>query len=598
MSTRKYEPRSLTISSLLNWVKSGEIAIPEIQRPFVWDTTKVRNLLDSLFQDYPIGYLIVWKSPDVHLRDGSRSEGKKILIDGQQRITALMAALLGQEVVTKDYRVLRIKIAFNPQRRSFEVANPAIEKDVSWISDVSVLFDPSIRRRQFVNEYCARNPGTIPDDIDDAIDALVNITTNPIGIIELDSSLDIETVTDIFIRVNSEGVPLSQADFAMSKIAVNERYDGLHLRKAIDYFCHMAASPSFHDTIRTNDTAFAQTEYFRRMAWLRSENDDLYDPSYNDMLRVAFTSEFRRGRLQDLVALLSGRNFETRQYEDEIVADTFTRLRNGVLNFMNDTHFNRFIMIIRSAGFVDASLIGSQMSLNFAYMLYLTLRNQGVANADIERHVRRWFVMSMLTGRYSGSPESTIDFDIRQIDSIGIDTYAETTLSSQLPLAFWQAALPQAMETSSANSPYFNVFRAAQVKLNDKGFLSRDITVRELIEHRSDVHHIFPRDLLKRAGMSRGQYNQIANYAVAQSEINIQIGNRAPQEYLQHLVEQVNGGTLRYGSITNGAELDENLTTHCIPVDLVHMSVQDYADFLGARRVLMAERIRQYFEML
>ncbi len=595
---RKYEPRSLTIDSLLGWVKSGEMAIPEIQRPFVWDTTQVRNLLDSLFQDYPVGYLITWKSPDVKLKDGSRSEGKKILIDGQQRITALMAALLGYSVVTKDYRRIRIKIAFNPQKRSFEVANSAIEKDVSWIPDIAVLFDPQTKRRKFVDDYCARNPGTDADEIDNSITAVVNITTNPIGIIELDSSLDIETVTEIFIRVNSAGVPLSQADFAMSKIAVNETYGGPELRKAVDYFCHLAVAPDFYGTIEKNDTSFAATEYFRKMAWLRQENDDLYDPSYNDMLRVAFTSQFRRGKLQDLVALLSGRNFETKQYEDQIVEDTFRRLHEGILSFINESHFKRFIMMIKSAGFIDSALISSQMTLNFAYILYLTLRHQSVPDAEIERQVRRWFVMSMLTGRYSGSPESTIDFDIRQIDLHGIAAYAETTLRGQLSDAFWETTLPQAMETSSANSPYFNVYRAAQVKLNDRGFLSRDITVRELIEYKSDVHHVFPADFLKKAGLARGQYNQIANFVIAQSEINIQISNKEPATYFQQISDQTNGGAQRYGNITTPEELRENFAMNCIPDGMERATIADYPAFLAARRRLMANKIKTYFEGL
>lgn len=595
---RKYEPRALAIESLLNWVKSGEIAIPEIQRPFVWDTTQVRNLLDSLFQGYPVGYLIVWKSADINLKDGTRSEGKKILIDGQQRITALMAALLGHEVVTKDYRRVRIRIAFNPQKQTFEVSNPAIEKDSVWISDIAVVFDSTTKRRILVDEYCARNPGTDANSIDDSINNLVNIITNPIGIIELDSSLDIETVTEIFIRVNSAGVPLSQADFAMSKIAVNGTYGGPNLRKAVDYFCHLAVAPDFYATIERNDKEFAATKYFHDMGWLRKENDDLYDPTYTDMLRVAFTSEFRRGRLQDLVALLSGRNFETRQYEETIIEETFGRLTSGVMNFMNETHYKRFIMIIRSAGFVDSSLIGSQMALNFAYIAYLTLRNQGIPASDIERYVRRWYVMSVLTGRYSGSAESAVDFDIRQIDSLGIENYGDAVINSQLSDGFWQTTLPQLMDTSVASSPYFHVYRAAQVKLNDKGFLSRDITVRELIEYKSDVHHIFPRDFLKRANITRGQYNQIANYVIAQSEINIAVGNKEPSVYFQQVIQQCQDGPRIYGNITDRDELNHNFTMNCIPAGTEHMTIAEYPEFLQERRKLMAQKMQTYFDSL
>src|SRR3954453_315547 len=140
MSTQRYSVAPHPIDTLLAWVRSGEIAIPEIQRPFVWDATRVRNLLDSLYKGFPIGYLIAWRNPNVRLKDGSTSAGKRILIDGQQRVTALMAGLLGQEVLTDDYDTVRIRIAFHPQEERFEVANPAIRRNVGWIPDVASVF--------------------------------------------------------------------------------------------------------------------------------------------------------------------------------------------------------------------------------------------------------------------------------------------------------------------------------------------------------------------------------------------------------------------------------------------------------------------------
>lgn len=597
MPTQQYAVTQPPIQTLLSWIETGDIAIPEIQRPFVWNAVKVRNFLDSLFQGYPVGYLIAWRNPDVKLKDGSSSSGKRILIDGQQRVTALMAALLAQEVVNKDYQRVRIRIAFHPVECRFEVSNPAIAKDVTWIPDIAHVFDPNTSLFDLVSAYCERNHGTTRDAIFRNIELLRGITSNQIGLIELDCDLDIETVTEIFIRVNSEGVPLSQADFAMSKIAVNETYRGHLLRKAIDYFCHLAVAPEAYPYIQ-EDQEFATSEFFPKMAWLRDERSDLYDPSYTDMLRVAFTSEFKRGRLQDLVALLSGRNFETRQYEEPIVEDSFARLKKAISRFMNETHFKRFVMIIRSAGFVDSAMIGSQNTLNFAYILYLTLRDQGIPDADIERYVRRWFVMSILTGRYTGSPETAFEYDIRQIHAQGIAAYANNVIRGELSEAFWEASLPQAMNTSVASSPYFRLFQAAQVKLNDRGFLSRDITVRELIEVKSDVHHIFPRDYLKKHGLARGQYNQIANYVVTQSEINIAIGNREPKVFFADLHEQCHGGKRRYGNITDPDELHANLQAHAIPDGMEQMTVADYPAFLEERRMLMARKIRDYFEVL
>jgi len=597
MSAQKYTVGQYAIDTFFTWIKTNEIAIPEIQRPFVWDATQVRDLLDSLLKGYPVGYLISWKNPNVHLKDGSISTGKRILIDGQQRVTALMAAILGYEVVNKDYETVRIRIAYHPMEERFEVSNPAIAKNKAWISDIADVFKPDANLFDLVNQYCADNPGITQAQAFKSLGMLTSIANNQVGMIELASELDIETVTEIFIRVNSQGTRLSQADFAMSKIAVNETNGGNMLRKAIEYFCHMAVAPDFYKTI-VKDKVFAGTEYFAHMAWLKNENDDLYDPSYSDMLRVAFTSQFRRGKLQDLVALLSGRNFETKQNEEAIVEESFARLGAGITEFMNENNFKQFIMIIRSTGFVDPSMVTSQMAIDFAYILYLTLRDLKMPMGDIQHWTARWFVMSMLTGRYSGSSESAIDEDIRQIQAHGIEEYATTVMHGELSDAFWDTMLPQQMDTSSTGSPAFRVFEAAQVKLNDLGFLSHDFTIKDLIEVKSDIHHFWPRDYLKKHGLSAKQYNQIANYVLAQSEINIAIGNKEPGVYMSQMLEQCHGGPKQYGNIDDEDTLRANLAMNCIPEGMESMTLVDYPAFLEARRHLMAQRIKTYFEKL
>src|SRR3989442_12336101 len=151
----------------------------------------------------------------------------------------------------------------------------------------------------------------------------------------------------------------------MSKIGVNESYGGNLLRKAIDYFCHLAVAPEFLATIEKNDKAFAASEFLPQMRWLKDVNDDIYDPTYTDMLRVAFTSEFGRGKLQDLVALLSGRNFETKQFEEVIAEEPFGKLKKGIVAFINRTHFDGITMILRSAGFVTSDRIAGRYAANF-----------------------------------------------------------------------------------------------------------------------------------------------------------------------------------------------------------------------------------------
>lgn len=597
MPIQRYSVNQHTIETLLTWIRSEEIAIPEIQRPFVWNPAKVRDFIDSLYRGYPVGYLITWRTPDIRLKDGSKSSGKRILIDGQQRVTALLAALLGKNVVNKDYSQKRIKIAFHPKKEEFEVANAANQRSKEWISDIAVVFDPDTEMLNLVNNYCQDNINTDINNIFNKIDRLKKILVNSLGQIELNSDLDLETVAEIFVRINSQGVALNTADFAMSKMAASDKFDGHLLRKSIDYFCRLAIAPESYQTL-IQDESFVNTDYFNAMEWLRHESEDLYDPSYTDMLRVTFTTEFRRGRLSDLVALLSGRNFETRSFEESIAENSFNKLKDGVKRYINETNFKRFIMILRSAGFITTNMIRSKNTLNFAYILYLTLRKENLESVKIETLVRRWFVMSILTARYTGSPETTFDLDIRNIDEHGAEQYLETIEKADLSDAFWETGLPQNMDTSVASSPYFNVFMASQVKSNDKGFLSSDISIRDLLEGQSNVHHIFPRKYLQSHGLTRGKYNQIANYVVMQSEINIAIGAKDPTVYFAEVNEQCQNGQNRYGGISNLVQLHENLNSHCIPEDMETKTVEDYDDFLKERRNLISAKIRDYYNKL
>ncbi len=592
---QKYSVNQQLIETVLSWVKSGEIAIPEIQRPFVWDSSKVRDFMDSLYQGYPVGYVIAWRNPNIRLKDGSISEGKKILIDGQQRITALTAAILGEYVINKTYQRVKIKIAFNPITEKFEVQNPAILKDKTWLHDISEAINGSIGILKLVRQYLELNPEVDESVVEKSFSNLINIPKKQIGLIELAPDLDIETVTEIFIRINSKGVVLSQADFAMSKIAANTEYDGNTLRKAIDYFCHLAIAPEFYKHIVDNDKDFTQTEFFQKMQWLKNENEDLYDPQYTDLIRVAFTSQFNRGRLSDLVSLLSGRNFETRTFESDIAEQSFANLKKGVLNFTNETNFKRFLMIVKSAGFISPDLIRSQNVLNFAYIVYLKLREHGVNSVNIESYVRRWLVYSILTGRYSGSPESVFDFDIKQIANKPFNDYLKEKEDGELSDAFWNAALPQSLDTSVASSPYFHVFLASQVKANDRGFLSRDVLVSDLISLRGDIHHLFPKDYLKKHDLDRSKYNQIANYVYMQTEINIKVGNKPPKDYFEIVTSQMSENNMQLSGISSNEQLIENLRMNSVPNEIMDMNVGDYEEFLKLRRKLMAMKIKDYY---
>ena len=600
MIMAQFDVNSTSVENIISSIKAGEIAIPEIQRPFVWDATKVRDLLDSLYKGFPVGYIIVWKNPDIRLKDGTISYGKKILIDGQQRITAIQAAIVGEPVVDSTYRKKPITIAFNPIDETFEVCNPAIRKDIRWIPDIAKVFDVGFNAWEFVNKYCEANnlDGKQPE-INNTLIKLMSIKGINLGVTELSQSLTIDEVTDIFIRINSQGVVLSQADFAMSKISSDDQYGGNEIRKLIDYFCHFMQRPADFETIIANDADFSNSDSLEKIKWVVDEQEDIYIPNYTDVLRVSFTHKFKRGKISDLVSLLSGRNFETRENLESIARESFQKLREGVEAFVNKTNFQRYLMIIRSTGIIDSSLVRSQNVLNFGYILYLSLKDMNINSSVIESLVRKWIVLSILTGRYSGSAESVIDYDIKRFTEQDPEQYLKNTETGELSAAFWDTVLIQRLDTSVSSSPYFLTFLIAQIKKGARGFLSSQINVQSLIEQHGDIHHIFPKKYLQKNGINnRKDYNQIANYVYTQSEINIKIKDNAPCDYMSNMKKQVAGESNYYGSINEFEDLKENLAENCIPEGFMDMDVSDYTSFLSIRRKMMAEYIRDYYKSL
>lgn len=602
--TEKYNASNVSLEQILGYIKSGEIAIPEIQRPFVWKPRQVRDLIDSLYMGYPTGYLIISQSPDMKLKDGSQSAGKKIMIDGQQRVTALMTSIVGMEVIGGDFKQRRIKISFNPQATGedeeiFKVQDNAILKDKKWIADIAEIFKPDFDQWGFVNEYCKINPGINGSQMNKVLMRLLDIKNRQIGVISLDKDLNIDEVTEIFIRINSQGAKLNQADFAMSKIAANTEYEGNALRKAIDYFSHLAVEPDWYSDM-AKDAAFMKSKYAEKLKWLRDDRESIFDPDYNDILRIAFMYKFGRAKLKDLVSLLGGRDFETREYKEVIAEESFKKLSDGVVDFMNQYTFSNFILGIKAAGFVSSKLINSQMTLDFAYTLYLFLNSDTtIDKTQIKHYVAKWFVMATLTSRYIGSPESQMDFDIKRIREKGFLSFFHEVEEANLSETFWNVRLVQSLETPVANSPFFNVFLAAQIYFGDNALFSNGTKVGYLITLMGDVHHIFPKQYLRKSGYNdKRQYNQIANFTYLDTQVNKAISNDAPCVYFKNAVDACSTGVSLYGNITDVDILHKNMEDNCIPAEIVSMDYTNYDNFLISRRRMMARKIRLYYEHL
>ena len=603
MISEKFTLMQYSVGSILGMIDAGQFVIPEIQRPFVWKRSQVRDLIDSLYNGYPTGYIITWKNPDVKTKEGLVAGGNHVLIDGQQRVTALMAAISGLEVLDEDFNRDRIKIAFNPlatdPTKRFEVQDASHLKDRKWISDISIIFKSDFKVYSFLNFYIEQNPGVDIDYLSDEITKLKAIANRQIGVIELDHTLDIDEVTEIFIRINSKGTPLSQSDFVMSKMAADIAHNGNMLRKVVDYFCHLAVKPDFYSHMQ-KDTEFTVTPFADKIKWLANNSEDIYDPEYGDMLRVCFMYSFSRGRLSEMVSLLSGRDFLTREFKEEIVEDSYRKLEKGILAFINEYHYEQFILAIKGAGFKSSKLLNSMMTLDFAYYLFLKLSDDAsIPKNQVKRLVQKWFVLSTLTGRYISSPETAMSRDIRNIEEKGFLTFFNEIERSVLPDTFWEVTLPQNLETSSVNSPAFNTFLAAQINLNKNSLFMHGTMISDLLNISGDVHHIFPKAYLKSNGVTtRSRYNQVANYTYLDTQVNKAISDDSPLDYFKTVIQQFDSGSPQIGNIMDEESLNINIAENALPYDIINMTVKDYDEFLIKRRHLMAKMIEEYYKNL
>lgn len=472
--------------------------------------------------------------------------------------------------------------------------------DKKWIADIADVFDEKqFNAWTFINTYCGNNPEMKPENLNKIISKLKNIAQRGLGVINLAANLDIDVITDIFIRINSKGTALSQGDFVMSKIASDENYGGNVLRKIIDYFSHLCVNPNFFDTISETDEDFVKTEYFQKLKWLKSDNEAVYTPDCDDVLRVAFMHMYPRAKLADLVSLLSGRDFETRAFKNEIVEDTYKKLFHGVLNVINENNFKQFMLAIRGAGFISEKLINSKMALDFAYTLFLKLHiRKEVPIGEIKRVVQKWYVLSVLTGRYSASPESAFYKDIRSINEIGVARTLGNIEAATLSENFWTVALTQNLANTSTKNPTYITYLAAQVMFKDMSLLSNNISVEDLISIQGDVHHIFPKAYLQNKNFSKNLYNQDANYAFLDTQVNKSIGARSPKQYFGEAIEQCKSKNAICGSIVDLDQLKENLAANCIPWEATTWEYENFNDFLEQRRSLMAAKIKKYYESL
>lgn len=596
MRADNYKITQYSVSSILGYVENSQIAIPEIQRPFVWKGEEVRALIDSLYEGYPIGYLIVWQNSQVRVRNFGKGGTKKILIDGQQRVTALMAALLGKEVLDEQYQSHRIRIAFNPLagkgEERFAVCDTKHEEDSRWIPDISIFFRRDFSFRQFEKEYKEANPDEDFTPLEESVDTLKEIVKHQVGVIELSFLLDIDVVSEIFIRINLQGKPLNQEDFVMSKISVNEQYGGDYIRNCIDYFCHLLREPSFYQVLQQNETEFFNSEYGKALTWCQNEEQSLYIPSYADVLKVVLISYFGKTRIGDLVHLLSGRDgekkgFSKKEVSKKVSEEAFEKLGAGVKAFVCEENFQGFQKALKKAGYSCSRLLYSQSVLNYCYAMYLLMYRQGIGEKERESLLSKWITMAMITGHYQSGGESTVQKDYANAQEEGFASYLAQIEELKLTDEFYNNVLPEKFTSTTARTAPFLAYVATQCARGVHSLYS-DVTIEELYKNKTESYQILPKAYLAKYGYkTREIYGQVANLTYVSKETKDIIRKKSPVDYKEDLEKAIGIEKIRTSLKENG--LTEAIFT---------ANETDVIQILADRRRQMASEIREFYKTL
>ena len=596
MRADNYKITQYSVSSILGYVENSQIAIPEIQRPFVWKGEEVRALIDSLYEGYPIGYLIVWQNSQVRVRNFGKGGTKKILIDGQQRVTALMAALLGKEVLDEQYQSHRIRIAFNPLagkgEERFAVCDTKHEEDSRWIPDISIFFRRDFSFRQFEKEYKEANPDEDFTPLEESVDTLKEIVKHQVGVIELSFLLDIDVVSEIFIRINLQGKPLNQEDFVMSKISVNEQYGGDYIRNCIDYFCHLLREPSFYQVLQQNETEFFNSEYGKALTWCQNEEQSLYIPSYADVLKVVLISYFVKTRIGDLVHLLSGRDgekkgFSKKEVSKKVSEEAFEKLGAGVKAFVCEENFQGFQKALKKAGYSCSRLLYSQSVLNYCYAMYLLMYRQGIGEKERESLLSKWITMAMITGHYQSGGESTVQKDYANAQEEGFASYLAQIEELKLTDEFYNNVLPEKFTSTTARTAPFLAYVATQCARGVHSLYS-DVTIEELYKNKTESYQILPKAYLAKCGYkTREIYGQVANLTYVSKETKDIIRKKSPVDYKEDLEKAIGIEKIRTSLKENG--LTEAIFT---------ANETDVIQILADRRRQMASEIREFYKTL
>lgn len=582
---------TLTVNQLIEKIDTGELGLPELQRPFIWKDSKVRDLFDSLMRGYPIGYLMLWECPSLEKKKSigvdlhSYDSPKEVIIDGQQRLTSLYAVMKGKKVINSKFDEKSIIISYNPLQDKFEVGYQATKKDPEWIYNISDVYTTSSSFK-FINSFIKRlseyrecKGGVLTeaeqDTISENINAIVNLKNHTLPVFDIKANAEEEDVSEIIVRVNSGGVSLKQNDFILTLLSLY--WD--EGRKEIEEFSKESTFPTKGKTTSYNQITTVAAQ---------------------DLIRVVMAYAFDRARLKYGYKLLRGADFDKRGAVDgELRIQRFDTLKDKLPDVLDVHSWHEFLKAIMNAGYLSGDLILSGNAIFYSYAFYLIAKHRFHASYNENMHLTSlWFFYASLVSLYTGSFESTVESHLNSIKDLStLKEYKDFILSrvnERLTNDYFDITLvgSEGLAVSGKGNNAWNAYVAALNIMDAKILFSKsNLLVSKLFEPGTDgnrksleKHHLFPKAHMKAQGYTDAKINQMANYAFIDWKDNMDILDDAPSVY--------------YPIVCEGRSDEEILRMeeeNALPHGWENMP---YEDFLVERRKLMAAKIKQAFDLL
>lgn len=524
----------MKISTILDHIDSGHMALPEFQRGYVWNRDQVRSLLDSLYRRHPVGGLLVWATESktaAHRGEGALAAGiVKLLLDGQQRMTSLYGVLRGKAPQFFDGNEKAFTgIRFHLEAETFSFFQPLkMHGDPLWIDVTDLMLKGNAGLGKLVAQL-SENPALAPK-VGDFVGRLSNL----LGIADIDLHIEevtgadktLDVVVDIFNRVNSGGTKLSKGDLALAKIC--------------------ADWPEARDAMKAKLQEWAKGGYQFNLDWLlRSVNTTLTGEAKFQFLHDKTAEEIQEG---------------LKRASKHV--DVSLNLISGRLGLDHDqVFFGRFGVPVM--------------------VRYLDKKKEALNEIERDK-LLFWFVQAAMWGRFSGSTESFIDQDLAALEGpeAGLDRLLEQ-------LRLWNGGLraePGHFTGWSLGARFYPVLylltRMGEARDWGTGLPLKASLLGKM--SRLEVHHIFPKAQLYKRKFKRSAVNALSNFCFLTKDTNLDIRDRLPQEYFPK-VEQAHPGAL---------------ASQWVPTDPELWKIDNFDNFLEARKILLAAELNRQMEDL